>query len=320
MKAERVHTVNQLLKAYTLFDKDVEYVIDDNKIKIVDEQTGRIMEGRRYSDGLHRAIEAKEGVKVEAATQTYATITLQNYFRMYRKLAGMTGTAMTEAGEFYDIYKLEVTEIPTNRPVIRNDMNDRVYRTKKEKYAAVIQEVEDMVKAGRPVLVGTTPVEISELLSKMLQLRKIPHQVLNAKYHQKEAEIVAQAGKKGTVTIATNMAGRSTDIKLPQEVKDAGGLAIGGTERHESRRVDRQLRGRAGRQGDPPSVFFVSFEDTVMRLFASERIVKTLDRLGFEEGDMLDGKMVNRSIETTRSVWKRTTSAYVSALWNMTTL
>ncbi|MDE6335432.1 MAG: preprotein translocase subunit SecA, partial [Muribaculaceae bacterium] len=235
IKAERVHTVNQLLKAYTLFDKDVEYVIDDNKIKIVDEQTGRIMEGRRYSDGLHQAIEAKEGVKVEAATQTYATITLQNYFRMYRKLAGMTGTAMTEAGEFYDIYKLEVTEIPTNRPVLRNDQNDRVYRTKKEKYAAVIQEVEDMVKAGRPVLVGTTSVEISELLSKMLYLRKIPHQVLNAKYHQKEADIVAQAGKTGTVTIATNMAGRGTDIKLPKEVKDAGGLAIIGTERHESR-------------------------------------------------------------------------------------
>lgn len=298
VKAERVHTVNQLLKAYTLFDKDVEYVIDDNKIKIVDEQTGRIMEGRRYSDGLHQAIEAKEGVKVEAATQTYATITLQNYFRMYRKLAGMTGTAMTEAGEFYDIYKLEVVEIPTNRPVIRNDQNDRVYRTKKEKYAAVIQEVEDMVKAGRPVLVGTTSVEISELLSKMLQLRKIPHQVLNAKLHQKEADIVAQAGKKGTVTIATNMAGRGTDIKLTPEVKEAGGLAIIGTERHESRRVDRQLRGRAGRQGDPgSSVFFVSFEDTVMRLFANERIVKTLDRLGFEEGDMIESKMVTRSIE-----------------------
>ncbi|MCH5236254.1 MAG: preprotein translocase subunit SecA, partial [Muribaculaceae bacterium] len=298
VKAERVHTVNQLLKAYTLFDKDVEYVIDDNKIKIVDEQTGRIMEGRRYSDGLHQAIEAKEGVKVEAATQTYATITLQNYFRMYRKLAGMTGTAMTEAGEFYDIYKLEVTEIPTNRPVIRNDQNDRVYRTKKEKYAAVIQEVEDMVKAGRPVLVGTTSVEISELLSKMLQLRKIPHQVLNAKFHQKEAEIVAQAGKKGTVTIATNMAGRGTDIKLTPEVKEAGGLAIIGTERHESRRVDRQLRGRAGRQGDPgSSVFFVSFEDTVMRLFANERVVKTLDRLGFEEGDMIESKMVTKSIE-----------------------
>ena len=298
VKAERVHTVNQLLKAYTLFDKDVEYVIDDNKIKIVDEQTGRIIEGRRYSDGLHQAIEAKEGVKVEAATQTYATITLQNYFRMYRKLAGMTGTAMTEAGEFYDIYKLEVVEIPTNRPVIRNDQNDRVYRTKKEKYAAVIQEVEDMVKIGRPVLVGTTSVEISELLSKMLQLRKIPHQVLNAKLHQKEAEIVAQAGKPGTVTIATNMAGRGTDIKLTPEVKEAGGLAIIGTERHESRRVDRQLRGRAGRQGDPgSSVFFVSFEDTVMRLFANERVVKTLDTLGFKEGDMIESKMVTRSIE-----------------------
>ncbi|MBD5190966.1 MAG: preprotein translocase subunit SecA [Bacteroidales bacterium] len=298
VKSERVHTVNQLLKAYTLFDKDVEYVIDDNKIKIVDEQTGRIMEGRRYSDGLHQAIEAKEGVKVEAATQTYATITLQNYFRMYRKLAGMTGTAMTEAGEFYDIYKLEVIEIPTNRPVQRDDQNDRVYRTKKEKYAAVIQEVEDMVKQGRPVLVGTTSVEISELLSKMLNLRKIPHQVLNAKLHQKEADIVAMAGRPGTVTIATNMAGRGTDIKLPQEVKDAGGLAIIGTERHESRRVDRQLRGRAGRQGDPgSSVFFVSFEDTVMRLFANERIVKTLDRLGFQEGDMIESKMVTRSIE-----------------------
>ena len=298
VKAERVHTVNQLLKAYTLFDKDVEYVIDEGKIKIVDEQTGRIMEGRRYSDGLHQAIEAKEGVKVEAATQTYATITLQNYFRMYRKLAGMTGTAMTEAGEFYDIYKLEVIEIPTNRPVIRNDQNDRVYRTKKEKYAAVIQEVEKMVELGRPVLVGTTSVEISELLSKMLNLRHIPHQVLNAKLHQKEAEIVANAGQRGTVTIATNMAGRGTDIKLPQEVKDAGGLAIIGTERHESRRVDRQLRGRAGRQGDPgSSVFFVSFEDQVMRLFANERVVKTLDRLGFKEGEMIESKMVTRSIE-----------------------
>ena len=298
VKAERLHTVNQLLKAYTLFDKDVEYVIDDNKIKIVDEQTGRIMEGRRYSDGLHQAIEAKEGVKVEAATQTYATITLQNYFRMYRKLAGMTGTAMTEAGEFYDIYKLDVVEIPTNRPVIRDDMNDRVYRTKKEKYAAVIQEVEDMVKVGRPVLVGTTSVEISELLSKMLTLRKIPHQVLNAKLHQKEAEIVAQAGQTGTVTIATNMAGRGTDIKLSPEVKAAGGLAIIGTERHESRRVDRQLRGRAGRQGDPgSSVFFVSFEDTVMRLFANERVVKMLDRLGFQEGEMLENSMVTKSIE-----------------------
>ena len=299
IKSERVHTVNQLLKAYTLFDKDVEYVIDDNKIKIVDEQTGRIMEGRRYSDGLHQAIEAKEGVKVEAATQTYATITLQNYFRMYRKLAGMTGTAMTEAGEFYDIYKLEVIEIPTNRPVIRNDMNDRVYRTKKEKYAAIIQEVEDMVSQGRPVLVGTTSVEISELLSKMLKLRHIPHQVLNAKLHQQEANVVAQAGQKGTVTIATNMAGRGTDIKLSPEVREAGGLAIIGTERHESRRVDRQLRGRAGRQGDPgSSVFFVSFEDTVMRLFASERVVKMLDRLGFKEGEMIEDRMVTKSIET----------------------
>ena len=299
IKSERVHTVNQLLKAYTLFDKDVEYVIDDNKIKIVDEQTGRIMEGRRYSDGLHQAIEAKEGVKVEAATQTYATITLQNYFRMYRKLAGMTGTAMTEAGEFYDIYKLEVIEIPTNRPVIRNDMNDRVYRTKKEKYAAIIQEVEDMVSQGRPVLVGTTSVEISELLSKMLKLRHIPHQVLNAKLHQQEANVVAQAGQKGTVTIATNMAGRGTDIKLSHEVREAGGLAIIGTERHESRRVDRQLRGRAGRQGDPgSSVFFVSFEDTVMRLFASERVVKMLDRLGFKEGEMIEDRMVTKSIET----------------------
>ena len=298
VKSERVHTVNQLLKAYTLFDKDVEYVIDDNKIKIVDEQTGRIMEGRRYSDGLHQAIEAKEGVKVEAATQTYATITLQNYFRMYRKLAGMTGTAMTEAGEFYDIYKMEVVEIPTNRPVIRDDMKDRVYRTKKEKYAAVIQEVEDMIKIGRPVLVGTTSVEISELLSRMLQMRKIPHQVLNAKLHQKEAEIVAQAGKPGTVTIATNMAGRGTDIKLAPEVKEAGGLAIIGTERHESRRVDRQLRGRAGRQGDPgSSVFFVSFEDNLMRLFAGERIFKMLDKMGFEEGEMLESKMLTNSIE-----------------------
>ncbi len=298
VKSERVHTVNQLLKAYTLFDKDIEYVIDDNKIKIVDEQTGRIMEGRRYSDGLHQAIEAKEGVKVEAATQTYATITLQNYFRMYRKLAGMTGTAMTEAGEFYDIYKMEVVEIPTNRPVIRNDQKDRVYRTKKDKYNAVIKEVEDMVAQGRPVLVGTTSVEISELLSRMLQLRKIPHQVLNAKLHQKEADIVAQAGKKGTVTIATNMAGRGTDIKLPAEVKEAGGLAIIGTERHESRRVDRQLRGRSGRQGDPgSSVFFVSFEDNLMRLFAGERTFKMLDKMGFEEGEMLESKMLTNAIE-----------------------
>ncbi|MDE5981719.1 MAG: preprotein translocase subunit SecA, partial [Duncaniella sp.] len=258
VKAERVHTVTQLLKAYTLFEKDVEYVIDDGKIKIVDEQTGRIMEGRRYSDGLHQAIEAKEGVKVEAATQTFATITLQNYFRMYHKLAGMTGTAETEAGELWDIYKLDVVTIPTNKPVARIDMNDRVYKTKKEKYAAVIEEIQELVKAGRPVLVGTTSVEISELLSRMLTMRHIPHNVLNAKLHQKEAEIVAHAGKQGMVTIATNMAGRGTDIKLTPEVKEAGGLAIIGTERHESRRVDRQLRGRAGRQGDPgSSVFYV---------------------------------------------------------------
>ncbi|MDE6288756.1 MAG: preprotein translocase subunit SecA, partial [Muribaculaceae bacterium] len=297
VKAERVHTVTQLLKAYTLFDKDIEYVIDDNKIKIVDEQTGRIMEGRRYSDGLHQAIEAKEGVKVEAATQTFATITLQNYFRMYHKLAGMTGTAVTEAGEFWDVYKLEIVEIPTNRPVQRVDMNDRVYKTKKEKYKAVIAEIERLHKIGRPVLVGTTSVEISELLSKMLTMRKIQHNVLNAKLHQREAEIVALAGLPGAVTIATNMAGRGTDIKLPQEVKDlqdpdivkdkgVGGLAIIGTERHESRRVDRQLRGRSGRQGDPgSSVFFVSFEDQLMRLFATDRVMKILDTFGLKEDE-----------------------------------
>ena len=298
IKAERVHTVTQLLKAYTLFEKDVEYVIDDNKIKIVDEQTGRIMEGRRYSDGLHQAIEAKEGVKVEAATQTFATITLQNYFRMYHKLAGMTGTAETEAGELWDIYKLDVVTIPTNRPIARIDMNDRVYKTKKEKYAAVIDEVVNLVQAGRPVLVGTTSVEISELLSRMLTMRHIPHNVLNAKLHQKEADIVALAGKAGTVTIATNMAGRGTDIKLPQAVKDAGGLAIIGTERHESRRVDRQLRGRSGRQGDPgSSVFYVSFEDQLMRLFATDRVMKMLDTLGLKEGEMIESKMVTRAIE-----------------------
>ncbi|MCM1309732.1 MAG: preprotein translocase subunit SecA [Bacteroides sp.] len=298
IKAERVHTVNQLLKAYTLFNKDEEYVIDDNKIKIVDEQTGRIMEGRRYSDGLHQAIEAKEGVKVEAATQTFATITLQNYFRMYHKLAGMTGTAETEAGEFWDIYKLDVVTIPTNRPVAREDMNDRVYRTKKAKYAAVIKEIEDLVAQGRPVLVGTTSVDISENLSRQLSMRHIPHNVLNAKLHQREADIVAQAGRKGTVTIATNMAGRGTDIKLPDEVKEAGGLAIIGTERHESRRVDRQLRGRAGRQGDPgTSVFFVSFEDNLMRMFAGDNVMKALDKLGFSEDEMLESPMVNKSIE-----------------------
>ena len=299
VKSERVHTVTQLLKAYTLFMRDQEYVVDDNKVKIVDEQTGRIMEGRRYSDGLHQAIEAKEGVKVEAATQTFATITLQNYFRMYHKLAGMTGTAETEAGELWDIYKLDVVTIPTNRPIARIDMNDRVYRTKKEKYKAVIAEIVKMVEAGRPVLVGTTSVEISELLSRMLTMQKIEHQVLNAKLHQREAEVVALAGRKGCVTIATNMAGRGTDIKLSPEVREAGGLAIIGTERHESRRVDRQLRGRAGRQGDPgSSVFFVSFEDTVMRLFASERVVKMLDRLGFKEGEMIEDRMVTKSIET----------------------
>ncbi len=298
VKAERVHTVTQLLKAYTLFEKDVEYVIDEGKIKIVDEQTGRIMEGRRYSDGLHQAIEAKEGVKVEAATQTFATITLQNYFRMYHKLAGMTGTAETEAGELWDIYKLDVVTIPTNRPVARIDMEDRVYRTKKEKYAAVIDEIARLIGEGRPVLVGTTTVDISELLSRMLTLRKIPHNVLNAKLHQKEAEIVALAGRPGTVTIATNMAGRGTDIKLPADVKDAGGLAIIGTERHESRRVDRQLRGRAGRQGDPgSSVFYVSFEDQLMRLFASDRVMKVLDRLGLKEGEMIESSMVSHAIE-----------------------
>ena len=299
VKSERIHTINQLLKAYTMFDRDVEYVVtEDGQVKIVDEQTGRIMEGRRYSDGLHQAIEAKERVKVEAASQTFATITLQNYFRMYHKLAGMTGTAETEAGEFWDIYKLDVVVIPTNRPIARKDMNDRIYKTKREKYNAVIEEVEKLVKAGRPVLVGTTSVEVSELLSRLLTIRKIPHNVLNAKLHQKEADIVAQAGYSGTVTIATNMAGRGTDIKLSQEVRDAGGLAIIGTERHESRRVDRQLRGRAGRQGDPgSSVFFVSLEDNLMRLFGSERIAKTLDRFGFKEGDMIEHSMISKSIE-----------------------
>ena len=298
IKSERVHTINQLLKAYTMFEKDDEYVVIDGQVKIVDEQTGRIMEGRRYSDGLHQAIEAKEGVKVEAATQTFATITLQNYFRMYHKLAGMTGTAETEAGEFWDIYKLDVVVIPTNRPIARIDMNDRVYKTKREKYKAVIEEIEKMVQAGRPVLVGTTSVEISEMLSRMLDMRKIPHNVLNAKLHQKEAEIVAKAGQSSTVTIATNMAGRGTDIKLSPEVKAAGGLAIIGTERHESRRVDRQLRGRSGRQGDPgSSVFFVSLEDDLMRLFSSDRIAGVMDKLGFKEGEMIEHSMISKSIE-----------------------
>ena len=298
IKSERVHTVNQLLKAYTLFEKDVEYVVMDNKVMIVDEQTGRIMDGRRYSDGLHQAIEAKERVKVEAATQTFATITLQNYFRMYNKLAGMTGTAETEAGEFWDIYKLDVVVIPTNKPIARRDMNDRIYKTKREKYIAVIEEIQSLVGQGRAVLVGTTSVEISELLSKMLQMRKIPHNVLNAKLHQREAEVVAEAGQVGAVTIATNMAGRGTDIKLAPEVKAAGGLAIIGTERHESRRVDRQLRGRAGRQGDPgSSVFYISLEDDLMRLFASERIAGMMDRMGFKEGEMLEHNMLSKSVE-----------------------
>lgn len=302
VQSERVHTLQQLLKAYTMFNKDDEYVVIDGEVKIVDEQTGRIMEGRRWSDGLHQAVEAKEHVRVEAATQTFATITLQNYFRMYHKLSGMTGTASTEAGEFWDIYKLDVVEIPTNRPIQRNDMDDRVYKTAREKYAAVIDEIELMRNSGRPCLVGTTSVEISELLSKMLNMRKIPHNVLNAKLHQKEADIVAEAGRSinglGAVTIATNMAGRGTDIKLSPEVKAAGGLAIIGTERHESRRVDRQLRGRAGRQGDPgSSVFYVSLEDKLMRLFGSERISSVMDRLGFKEGERIESPMISKSIE-----------------------
>ena len=319
VQSERVHTLQQLLKAYCMFNKDDEYVVINGEVKIVDEQTGRIMEGRRWSDGLHQAVEAKEHVKVEAATQTFATITLQNYFRMYHKLAGMTGTASTEAGEFWDIYKLDVVEIPTNKPVIRNDMDDRIYKTAREKYAAVIEEIVEMRNSGRPTLVGTTSVEISELLSKMLNMRKIPHQVLNAKLHQKEADIVAEAGRSnmgtveivdengnkhteerllGAVTIATNMAGRGTDIKLTPEVKAAGGLAIIGTERHESRRVDRQLRGRAGRQGDPgSSVFYVSLEDKLMRLFAAERIANVMDRLGFKEGERLESPLVSKSVE-----------------------
>ena len=298
IKSERIHTMNQLLKAYTLFVKDTEYVVMDNKVMIVDEQTGRIMDGRRYSDGLHQAIEAKENVKIEDATQTYATVTLQNYFRMYRKLSGMTGTAITEAGELWEIYKLDVVEIPTNRPIARKDRDDLVYKTKREKYNAVIDEVTNLSNAGRPVLIGTTSVEISELLGKMLTLRKIPHNVLNAKLHKKEADIVAEAGNAGVVTIATNMAGRGTDIKLSDEVKKAGGLAIVGTERHDSRRVDRQLRGRSGRQGDPgSSQFYVSLEDNLMRLFGSERIAKMMDRMGLKEGEVIQHGMISKSIE-----------------------
>lgn len=298
IKSERIHSLRQLLKAYTLFEKDDEYVVIDNKVKIVDEQTGRVMEGRRYSDGLHQALEAKENVKIEDATQTFATITLQNYFRMYRKLAGMTGTAVTEAGEFWEIYELDVVEIPTNEPVIRDDKNDLVYKTKREKYNAVIDQVTDMAKAGRPVLIGTTSVEISELLSRMLEIRKIEHNVLNAKRHKQEAQVVEDAGKSGIVTIATNMAGRGTDIKLSSETREAGGLAIVGTERHDSRRIDRQLRGRSGRQGDPgSSQFFISLEDNLMRLFGSEKIAKMMDRMGLEEGEVIEHKMISRSIE-----------------------
>jgi len=298
IKSERIHTINQLLKAYTLFEKDVEYVVMDNKVKIVDEQTGRIMDGRRYSDGLHQAIEAKENVKIEAATQTYATVTLQNYFRMYNKIAGMTGTAETEAGEFWEIYKLDVISIPTNKPIQRDDKDDLVYKTNREKYNAVVEDIDTLCKQGRPILVGTTSIEISELLSTILRKRGIKHNVLNAKLHQKEADIVAEAGNKSIVTIATNMAGRGTDIKLSKEVKDVGGLAIIGTERHDSRRVDRQLRGRAGRQGDPgSSQFYVSLEDNLMRLFGSERIAKLMDRMGLEEGEVIQHSMVSKSIE-----------------------
>ena len=298
IKSERIHTINQLLKAYALFEKDIQYVVIDNKVMIVDEQTGRIMDGRRYSDGLHQAIEAKENVKIEAATQTFATITLQNYFRMYNKLSGMTGTAITEAGEFWEIYKLDVMEIPTNRPIQRSDKEDLVYKTKREKYNAVIDEVTELSRSGRPVLIGTTSVEISELLGRMLKIRKIPHNILNAKLHKKESDIVAEAGKPGQVTIATNMAGRGTDIKLSDLVKDSGGLAIIGTERHDSRRVDRQLRGRSGRQGDPgSSQFYVSLEDNLMRLFGTERIAKMMDRMGLEEGEVIQHSMITNSIE-----------------------
>ncbi|MES2780332.1 MAG: preprotein translocase subunit SecA, partial [Bacteroidota bacterium] len=298
IKSERIHTINQLLKAYCMFERDVEYIIQEDKVKIVDEQTGRVLDGRRYSDGLHQAIEAKENVKVEAATQTYATVTLQNFFRMYHKLCGMTGTAETEAGEFWEIYKLDVVVIPTNRNISRKDENDIIYKTKREKYNAVIDDVVKLTEAGRPVLVGTTSVEVSELLSKMLQLRKIRHNVLNAKQHQREADIVQEAGQAGTVTIATNMAGRGTDIKLGEGVKEAGGLAIIGTERHESRRVDRQLRGRAGRQGDPGSSrFYVSLEDDLMRLFGSERIASIMDRLGMKEGENIEHSMITKNIE-----------------------
>ena len=290
--------MNQLFKAYTLFEKDTEYVVMNNKVMIVDEQTGRIMEGRRYSDGLHQAIEAKENVKIESATQTFASVTLQNYFRMYDKLSGMTGTAVTEAGEFWEIYKLDVVEIPTNKKISRKDEDDLIYKTKREKYNAVIKKVDDLVKKGRPILIGTTSVEISELLSKMLNIRKIHHNVLNAKLHKKEADIIAEAGNAGVVTIATNMAGRGTDIKLSKEVIGNGGLAIIGTERHDSRRVDRQLRGRSGRQGDAgSSQFYVSLEDNLMRLFGSERVAKVMDKMGLKDGEVIQHSMMTKSIE-----------------------
>ena len=303
IKSERIHTLNQLLKAYTLFEKDIEYVVIDNKVKIVDEQTGRIMEGRRYSDGLHQAIEAKENVKIEDATQTFATITLQNYFRMYRKLSGMTGTAVTEQGEFWDIYKLDVVEIPTNKPIVRNDQNDLIYKTKREKYNAVIDNVNQIVNQGRPVLIGTTSVEISELLSRMLNIKNIKHNVLNAKLHKKEADIVAEAGKGGIVTIATNMAGRGTDIKISDEIKERGGLAIIGTERHDSRRVDRQLRGRSGRQGDPgSSQFYVSLEDNLMRLFGSDKVARMMDKMGHKDGEVIQHSLMTTTIERAQKV------------------
>jgi preprotein translocase subunit SecA len=301
VKSKRLHAISQLLKAYTLFERDEEYVVLDGQVKIVDEQTGRMMEGRRYSDGLHQALEAKENVKVGDITQTYATVTLQNYFRMYHKLAGMTGTAETEASEFWEIYELDVVVIPTNRPIVRDDREDLVYKTAREKFNAVIDEVVKLTDAGRPVLVGTTSVDISEKLSRMLKLRNISHNVLNAKQHQREAEVVTEAGKPGNVTIATNMAGRGTDIKISDEVKKAGGLAIIGTERHDSRRVDRQLRGRAGRQGDPgSSQFYVSLEDNLMRLFQSERIAKLMDRMGHQDGEVIQHSMVSKSIERHR--------------------
>lgn len=297
-KSERLHIVTQLLKAYTLFEKDIQYVVMENKVKIVDENTGRIMDGRRYSDGLHQAIEAKENVKVEASSQTVATITLQNYFRMYHKLAGMTGTAETEAKEFWDIYKLDVMTVPTNKPISRKDRNDLIYKTKREKYNAIIDQIVAYQDAGRPVLVGTTNVEVSELLSRLLTVRKIKHNVLNAKQHGREADIVAEAGKPGAVTIATNMAGRGTDIKIGDDIKSIGGLAIIGSERHESRRIDRQLRGRAGRQGDPgESVFYVSLEDDLMRIFGSDRISKVMDTLGLKEGEVIESGLITKQIE-----------------------